>query len=86
MISTNCRSLFCVDMYVTGLITYYSGQLASKLIKEARQSEDLPMFDENWKPKVKIMFAGKGARIFEWLNTINEHGANQYYIDRKSVV
>lgn len=81
MISTNCRSLFCVDMYVTGLITYYSGQIASKLIKEARQSEDLPMFDENWKPKVKIMFAGKGARIFEWLNTINEHGANQYYME-----
>lgn len=81
LISTNCRSLFCVDMYVTGLITYYSGQLASKLIKEARQSNDLPMFDANWKPKVKIIFAGKGARIFEWLNTISAQGANRYYTE-----
>ena len=81
ILSTECRPLFCVDMYVTGLITYYAGQLAIKLIKEARQSDELSMFKENWRPKVKIIFAGKGSRIFEWLYTINKNVAQKYYME-----
>ena len=81
ILSTACRPLFCVDMYVTGLITYYAGQLAIKLIKEARQSDELSMFKENWRPKVKIIFAGKGSRIFEWLYTINKNVAQKYYME-----
>ena len=68
-------------MYVTGLITYYAGQLAIKLIKEARQSDELPMFKADWRPKVKIIFAGKGSRIFEWLYTINKEIARKYYME-----
>ena len=81
ILSTECRPLFCVDMYVTGLITYYAGQLAIKLIKEARQSDELSMFKDNWRPKVKIIFAGKGSRIFEWLYTINKNVAQKYYME-----
>ena len=81
ILSTACRPLFCVDMYVTGLITYYAGQLAIKLIKEARQSDELPMFKADWRPKVKIIFAGKGSRIFEWLYTINKNVAQKYYME-----
>ena len=81
ILSTECRPLFCVDMYVTGLITYYAGQLAIKLIKEARRSDELSMFKENWRPKVKIIFAGKGSRIFEWLYTINKNVAQKYYME-----
>ena len=78
---TDCRPLFCVNMYVTGLITYYAGQLAMKLVKEARQSDELKMFNADWRPKVKIIFAGKGSRIFEWLYSINEGGAKKYYME-----
>lgn len=81
ILSTECRPLFCVDMYVTGLITYYAGQLAIKLIKEARRSDELSMFTESWRPKVKIIFAGKGSRIFEWLYTINKTVAQKYYME-----
>lgn len=82
ILQTDCRQLFCVNMYVTGLITYYAGQLAMKLVKEARQSDELPMFKADWRPKVKIIFAGKGSRIFEWLYSINEDGAKKYYMEQ----
>ena len=81
ILSTECSPLFCVDMYVTGLITYYAGQLATKLVKEARQSGELSMFKADWRPKVKIIFAGKGSRIFEWLYTINKDVARKYYME-----
>lgn len=81
ILATECRPLFCVDMYVTGLVTYYAGQLAIKLVKEARLSDELPMFKEDWRPKVKIIFAGKGSRIFEWLYTINKNVAQKYYME-----
>lgn len=44
-ISANCPELFCINLYVTGLIMYYAGQLSNKLIQEVRRSEDGP--DEN---------------------------------------
>lgn len=77
-----CPALFCVNMYVTGLVTYYVGQLAIKLIKEVRQSDELTkgMF-RDWRPKIKVVFAGKGARIFEWLNVIDANGALRYYTE-----
>lgn len=81
ILSTECSPLFCVDMYVTGLITYYAGQLAIKLVKEARQSGELSMFKADWRPKLKIIFAGKGSRIFEWLYTINKDVARKYYME-----
>ena len=81
IIGTDCPQLYCVDLYITGLITYYAGQLAYKLVKEARRSDELPMYNDNWRPIIKIVFAGKGSRIFEWLNAANEQTAIRYYTE-----
>lgn len=81
IIGTDCPQLYCVDLYITGLISYYAGQLAYKLVKEGRKSEELPMYDGKWHPTIKIVFAGKGARIFEWLNATNSQTALQYYTE-----
>lgn len=78
-ISANCPELFCINLYVTGLIMYYAGQLSNKLIQEVRRSEDGP--DENWRPQVQIVFAGKGSRIFEWFSCTNFERAKNYSND-----
>lgn len=75
-ISALCPELFCVNLYVTGLIMYYAGQLSNKLIQEVRRSEDRP--GENWRPLVQIVFAGKGSRIFEWFSCTNYERAKAY--------
>lgn len=80
-VSADCPQLFCVDLYVTGLISFYAGQLATKLLKEVRRSEELPMFADSWRPNVKVVFAGKGSRIFEWLNAMNAQTAQRYYLE-----
>ena len=78
-ISSDCSGLMCADIYVTGLITYYAGLLARKLIKQVRNSSECRWTGEK-KPHVNIVFAGKGARIMEWLNTAtNDDLANQFY-------
>lgn len=75
-ISANCPDLFSVNLYVTGLIVYYAGQIANKLVQEVRRAED---GKANWTPIVKIVFAGKGSRIFEWFSCTNPARAKQYY-------
>ncbi len=79
-ISSKCPELMSVNAYVTGLIMYYAGQLASKLIHELRNCpEGNIAMDANWKPLVNVVFAGKGSRIFEWLPTIDKESGEQYY-------
>ena len=78
-IAVNCPALFCINMYVTGLIMYYAGQLSYKLIKEIRRSEETP--DPNWTPYEQIAFAGKGSRIFEWFSCTNAQSAARYCMD-----
>lgn len=77
-IAADCPQLMCVNMYVTGLLMFYAGQIAHKLIDDLNR-----VSDEEWqgksKPLVRITFAGKGSRLFQWLNTINPRGANEYY-------
>ena len=75
-IAVNCPHLFCINMYVTGLIMYYAGQLSYKLIREIRRSEETP--SPNWKPCEQIAFAGKGSRIFEWFSCTNLESAQNY--------
>lgn len=75
-INVDCGELMCVDVYVTGLILYYAGILARKLIKQVRASKDC-----RWDslPIVYISFAGKGARIMEWLGVVDKNLSNKYY-------
>lgn len=75
-ISADCPELMCVNLYVTGLISYYAGQITNKLISEIRRSN---LNRPNWTPKVSITFAGKGARIFDWFMSSQEANARQYY-------
>lgn len=79
-ISAKCPTLMSINLYVTGLIVYYAGQLTNKLIKVIRKSlgKTNPMYS-NFTPNVNVMFAGKGARIFEWFSTTQHNAAQQYF-------
>ncbi len=75
-ISAYSPELFSVNLYVTGLIMYYAGQLTNKLVQEVRRSKDGP--GTNWTPQVQVVFAGKGSRIFEWFSCTNNERAFAY--------
>ncbi len=79
LLAGKCPEIMCVNLYVTGLIMFYAGQLAAKLRTEVTNSPNkLPGMD-NWKPIVNIIFAGKGARIFDWLKANNAQNSKEYY-------
>ena len=80
LLSSSCPELMSINLYVTGLIAFYSGQLALKMIEEIKASPELPQ-NESWKPMVQVVFAGKGARIFEWFGSVNGTEADKYYLD-----
>lgn len=79
LIAARCPELMAVNLYVTGLITYYAGQIAGKLVREIKNSPDCDWRD---RPMVQVMFAGKGARIFEWFSTTNMPQARNYYLQQ----
>lgn len=79
LIAAECKELMSVNLYVTGLIMYYAGQLAFKLRTEITRSEDAPPAVKALAPKINIAFAGKGARIFDWFNAVDAKAANEYY-------
>lgn len=79
LLAGKCPELMCVNLYVTGLIMYYAGQLAAKLRAEVINSPSKLPGMENWKPIVNIIFAGKGARIFDWLKANNTQSSKEYY-------
>lgn len=79
-LNAECHQLMCVNLYVTGLIVFYAGQLTHKLVKVIRNS--LTGIDPNYAnftPVVNVMFAGKGSRIFEWFSTSQYNAAVGYY-------
>ena len=76
-ISTDCQGLMCANLFVTGLIMFYAGQITRMLVDEVRKSDEAP--DNNFRPVVYLKTAGKGARIFEWLSCINKGLAENYY-------
>ena len=71
-----CPRLFAVNMYVTGLIMFYAGQLSRTLIDAVRANiaPGLP-FPQGFQP----VFEGKGARIFDWLSTKNYTMSETYF-------
>lgn len=77
-IAANCPLLMCVNMYVTGLLMFYAGQIANKLVDDLNKTNDKE-WQARHKPNVRITFAGKGSRLFQWLSTINAGAARQYY-------
>lgn len=80
MLNANCHQLMAVNLYVTGLVVYYAGQLTHKLVKVIRQSlSDTDPYYANFTPIVNVMFAGKGSRIFEWFSATQFNAAKSYY-------
>jgi hypothetical protein len=77
-IASDCPQLMCVNMYVTGLLMYYAGQIAHKLVNDLQRTPESE-WPAKKKPNVRVTFAGKGSRLFQWLKVINERAANQYY-------
>tara|TARA_X000000368_G_C23058466_1_gene725408 strand:+ start:7994 stop:11830 length:3837 start_codon:yes stop_codon:yes gene_type:complete len=76
-LGTDCKEMCSVNLYVTGLIIFYAGQIAKKVKMEIDKS---PNKTNGWKnPKVQIQFTGKGSRIMDWLKSINPAFSDQYY-------
>ena len=76
-LGTDCKEMCSVNLYVTGLIIFYAGQIAKKVKMEIDKS---PNKTHGWKnPKVQIQFTGKGSRIMDWLKSINPNFSDLYY-------
>jgi hypothetical protein len=79
LIAAECKEMMSINLYVTGLIMFYAGQLAHKLRNEIVKSEDAPPAVKAIPPKIKIAFAGKGSRIFDWFTAVNPAAADDYH-------
>lgn len=79
LIAAECKEMMSVNLYVTGLIMFYAGQLVHKLRAEILRSEDATELVKKTPPKIRIAFAGKGARIFDWFSAVDVKAANDYY-------
>lgn len=78
-LSSVCNKLMTANLYVTGLIVYYSGQIANKLINVVRRS-NIPMPNvANFMPIVNLMFTGKGSRVYDWFRSNYAQSAGDYY-------
>ncbi len=79
LIAAECKEMMSVNLYVTGLIMFYAGQLVHKLRNEIIKSEDAQTEVKTLLPQVKIAFAGKGSRLFDWFKAVNTAAADDYY-------
>lgn len=79
LIAAECKEMMSVNLYITGLIMFYAGQLVHKLREEIVRSDDSTELVKKTPPKIRIAFAGKGARIFDWFSAVNDNAANDYY-------
>ncbi|MDE6006925.1 MAG: hypothetical protein K2G67_05175 [Muribaculaceae bacterium] len=80
LIAAECPELMWVNMYVTGLLMYYAGQVAAKLVDDLAHldlKEVVP--GPRYFPDIRISFAGKGSRLMHWLSTSSPEVADQYY-------
>ena len=78
LIAANCPNLMVLNMYVTGLLMFYAGQLSHKLVDDLKRTSDAE-WPAKRRPLVRVTFAGKGARLFQWIASVNSAGADQYY-------
>lgn len=79
LLGAKCKEMVSVNLYVTGLIVYYAGQLAKKVKLEIDKS---PNKHPGWRnPLIQLQFTGKGSRIMDWLKAINPQGSDKYYMD-----
>lgn len=80
IIAADCPQLMWINMYVTGLLLYYAGQIASKLVDDIRHTSQNELAPINAvAPKVTVVFAGKGSRLLQWLTTTKGDAGKDYY-------
>ena len=72
-LAARCPELMSVNLYVTGMIMFYAGQITRKLVTMSRKQL------KDWRPFVRIIFAGKGSRIFDWWYSSSKKVAEGYY-------
>lgn len=75
-IGIDCPRLLCVNMFVTGMLIFYAGQIAHKLVDDLRH---LPEDKRPDRPLVRITFAGKGSRLFQWLSILPQGLDQEFY-------
>ena len=78
-LGTECKEMVSVNLYVTGLIVFYAGQIAKKVKMEIDRSPNKTVQWTN--PKIQLQFTGKGSRIMDWLKAINPNADKKYYMD-----
>lgn len=71
-----CPRLFSVNLYVTGLIMFYAGQLFRPLLKAINANRGPGSAEVEG---IEPVFEGKGARIFDWLCTKDMRMAETYF-------
>ncbi|GAB4198395.1 MAG: hypothetical protein OHK0057_09740 [Thermoflexibacter sp.] len=67
---TEAKEIFAVSAFITGLLSFYSGQITAKVIEKY--------------PEIKMVqrgFYGKGGKIFDWLPSVVQGLGEQFYND-----
>ncbi len=67
---TEAKEIFAVSAFITGLLSFYSGQITAKVIEKY--------------PDIKTVqrgFYGKGGKIFDWLPSVVQGLGEQFYND-----
>jgi len=77
-ISTACQPLMITNLYVTGLIMFYAGQITRRLVQDIRNAKGEDA-NPSFRPQVMLKCAGKGARVFEWLSCVDKDLAKNYF-------
>ncbi len=79
-IEVKCPELMVVNLYVTSLIMVYAGVLMRKIAKRLRSSKEYYLRPNDPKFSIAVTFAGKGARLFDWLGAVRDvNTANNIY-------
>jgi hypothetical protein len=76
-IAANCKPLFWINIYLTGLTTYYLGIVCKKVSNISEKYSSRDEFGDVMS-KVIIDFYGKGARIYDWFKAYNKETAEDY--------
>jgi hypothetical protein len=74
-INIHCPNLIWVNLYITGVIMFYTGKM-SKQIKKINEAN--PDIFGNFQ-RINIKFYGKGSRIFSWSEALISGVGNEYY-------
>ena len=77
-LASDCPDLFTLNAFMTGLIMFYTGQLAHRIRKT--QEENAQDYQEPFSD-ITIGCFGKGGRMFDWLTALSSETATNYYYD-----